>query len=162
MSGVNVNNNGINVYNNSINVDNNREIERERETERESNIIKLNYTKLDLLFNYLIMKDDFFEGLVEADRIAIIEILKKLKIYTTTTEYCTKEKLQELKIQYWAIKELYACPYKVYLDSLIDKDFTYVFLKAKVYKSYDTEEKLQDFMGYFIKSLMEEMRRNGN
>lgn len=127
-----------------------------------NNNILLNYTTLNLLFNYLIYKEQKFENLQEKDREAIITILKKLEIYITSIEYIPTNKLLELKIQYWTIMELYLSPYKLYINNLNKLDFMFRFFKTQQYVNYDSEEKLSHFVGYFIKSLREEMKENGN
>lgn len=127
-----------------------------------NNNILLNYTILNLLFNYLIYKGQKFENLQEKDREAIIAILKKLEIYTTSTEYIPQDKLLGLKIQYWVVTELYLSPYKIYINNLNKLDFMFRFFKTRQYVDYNSEEKLKHFVGYFIKSLREEMKANGN
>ena len=73
----------------------------------EGNII----TKLNLYFIYIIYnKGSQFKNIAEADKKAIVAILKKLELYIdepTILEYMTEEQLLELKIQYWVIKELF-------------------------------------------------------
>lgn len=157
--------NGVNVDNNLINDDDNTQIEREREIEREiereteTESKLLNYTKLDLLFNYLINEEEEFEKLTEIDKEIIIRNLKRLEIYATTTEYMPNKMILDLKIQYWAIMELYLSPYKIYLDKIKREDFLFRFLKTKQYIdiSTGTDEDLQHFVGYFIKSLQNKL-----
>lgn len=123
-----------------------------------NNNILLNYTKLNLLFNYLIYKEQNFEKLEEKDRIAIIVILKRLDIYTTSINYIPEETLKELKIQYWTIVEIYLSPYKIYLNNLNRMDFLFRFLKTKQYVECNLEDKLTHFINYFIKSLREDFK----
>ena len=59
--------------------------------------------------------------------------------------------------------ELYLSPYKIYLDKIKRDDFLFRFLKTKQYVDYSTgtDEDLKHFVGYFIKSLMEELKEKG-
>lgn len=127
-----------------------------------NNNILLNYTKLNLLFNYLIYKEQKFENLNEGDRSAITTILKRLELYITSTNYIPEDKLLEIKIQYWVIMEIYLSPYKVYINDLSRINFLFRFLKTKKYVSYDSDEELRKFVGYFIKSLREELKKDSN
>ena len=125
------------------------------------NNILLNYTKLNILFNYLIYKEQKFEKLKEDEREGIINILKKLELYTPSTDCIPEEKILELKLQYWAITELYLSPYKVYINKLNRVNFLFRFLKVKKYidyKNISNDEELKHFMGYFIKSIREELK----
>lgn len=121
---------------------------------------KLNYTKLNLLFDYLIYKENEFESLQEYERDNIVRILTRLEQYTTSVTYIPEDKIIDLKLQYWAITELYLSPYKLYMDKLNVKNFVFRFLKAKEYINYESgeEEDLKNFMKYFIKCLREEMK----
>lgn len=161
--------NGVNVDNNSINVDNNtqieREIEIESETEIENNKTKLNKTKLNNLFIYMINGQKNDENISEDDRTAIIRHLKRLELYFTNIEtlnIVSKEKILEYELQYWTIKELYFSPYKIYLDALTRDKFLLKFLQTQKYIKIDSESKLTDFVSYFIKSLREELENGGN
>ena len=131
-----------NIYNNTIN----------------NNII-LNYTTLNLLFNYLINNVKKFENLNDNDRIAIVNVLKRLEIYVTSLNSIPKNMIDDLKLQYWTIKELYLSPYKLYLDKLTNKKFMFRYLKTKQYMECDSEEKIGDFIAYFIKSLREDLEK---
>lgn len=149
--------NGVNVDNNLINDDDNtqieREIESEIEIETESKL--LNYTTLNLLFDYLRNEKEKFFELNEVDREVIVFKLKKLELYTKEIRGIPEDKLLELKIQYWVIMEIYLSPYKVYFNKLTREDFIFKFLKVKEYVDYTSgsENDLQHFVGYFIKSL---------
>ena len=148
---------GVNVDNNLINDDDNtqieREIESEIEIETESKL--LNYTTLNLLFDYLRNEKEKFFELNEVDREVIVFKLKKLELYTKEIRGIPEDKLLELKIQYWVIMEIYLSPYKVYFNKLTREDFIFKFLKVKEYVDYTSgsENDLQHFVGYFIKSL---------
>lgn len=161
------NKNGVNVDNNSINVNNNTQIEREieRETEIENNKTKLNKTKLNNLFIYMINGQKNDENISEDDRTAIIIHLKRLELYFTdieTLNYIPSERILEYELQYWTIKELYFSPYKVYLNALTRDKFLLKFLQTQKYIKIDNESKLTDFISYFIKSLREELKNGGN
>lgn len=128
------------------------------------NNIKLNYTKLNLLFNYLLYKEKKFENLDEADRTEIIKKLKELEIYTTMINHLPSTMILESKIKYWTIMQIYLSPYRVYWNNINRLNFMFRFLKAKTYMSYengDNEKKLEDFIAYFIKSLQGEIK-HGN
>ena len=82
--------------------------------------------------------------------------MKRLNIYIENAEELAKEfesfNLLELKIQYYAIKELYCSPYKIYLNNLSLNEFNLRFLKTKKYVDIDD---ISHFINYFIKSLQE-------
>lgn len=123
---------------------------------------KLNYTKLNLLFLYLINKENQFENISLADKQNIQTILKRLDLYIENYSCIPDEKLTELKIQYWTIAQLYCSPYRIYIDNLNIKNFNFRFLKTKEYCSYRDEKELVKFIGYFIKSLREEIKNETN
>lgn len=120
----------------------------------------LNYTKLNLLFNYLIYKEKKFENLKDSDRESIIAVLERLELYPVS-EYMSEEKINDLKVQYWAITEIYLSPYKIYLNNIKNEKFLFRFLKAKKYVDYmESEQELNHFMRYFIKSLQGELDKS--
>ena len=123
---------------------------------------KLNYTKLNLLFLYLINKENQFENISLADKQNIQTILKRLDLYIENYSCIPDEKLTELKIQYWTIAQLYCSPYRIYIDNLNIKNFNFRFLKTREYCSYQDEKELVKFIGYFIKSLREEIKNETN
>lgn len=123
---------------------------------------KLNYTKLNLLFLYLINKENQFENISLADKQNIQTILKRLDLYIENYSCIPDKKLTELKIQYWTIAQLYCSPYRIYIDNLNIKNFNFRFLKTKEYCSYQDEKELVKFIGYFIKSLREEIKNETN
>lgn len=131
-----------------------------------NNIILLNYTKLNLLFNYLIDKEKpNFENLKEKDKIIINSNLKRLEIFISTDnvfKYLDDEQLLDYKLQYYAITQIYLSPYKAYLDNLNKSNFLFRFFKAKQYTKINTEDDLVHFINYFIVCLREEMEKNGN
>ena len=123
---------------------------------------KLNYTKLNLLFLDLIKKENQFENISLAEKQNIQTILKRLDLYIENYSCIPDEKLTELKIQYWTIAQLYCSPYRIYIDNLNIKNFNFRFLKTKEYCSYQDEKELVKFIGYFIKSLREEIKNETN
>lgn len=147
-----------------------QEISRNKVTNKTTNKIttsnklntKLNYTKLNLLFLYLINKENQFEKISLADKQNIQTILKRLDLYIENYSCIPDEKLTELKIQYWTIAQLYCSPYRIYIDNLNIKNFNFRFLKTKEYCSYQDEKELVKFIGYFIKSLREEIKNETN
>lgn len=64
-----------------------------------------------------------------------------------------EEKVQELKILYWCIKEIYFSPHRAFLYSLSIDRLNFRFLKAKKYCSLNNPYK---FMNYFIKCLQDD------
>lgn len=100
----------------------------------------------------------------EIDKIVIVNKLKKLEIYIKEIPYSlSEEAIEDLKIQYWTIMEIYLSPYKIYLNKLTRENFIFRFLKVKKYINYKlgSEDDLKHFVSYFIKSLMEELKGNG-
>lgn len=154
----------------SIEVKGIQEMSRNKVTNKTTNKIttsnklntKLNYTKLNLLFLYLINKENQFENIPLADKQNIQTILKRLDLYIENYSCIPDEKLTELKIQYWTIAQLYCSPYRIYIDNLNIKNFNFRFLKTKEYCSYQDEKELVKFIGYFIKSLREEIKNETN
>lgn len=124
-----------------------------------NNNTKLNYTKLNLLFLYLIKEKEKFEYISEMDRDNIVRILEKLELYIQNYSSVPEDRLLELKIQYWSITQLYFSPYRIYLDNLNTKNFIFRFLKSKEYCNYNDEKDLSKFVGYFIKTLREEIKQ---
>lgn len=121
---------------------------------------KLNKTKLNLYYLYIIGKNLFFEEenktfeQIENEKISAIHTLKKMGIFVKDPAHDEKlpEKVREDYIyQYWAIKELDAGEYKSYINYLTREIFLEKYLKAEQRMSKDDEVK---FLSYFIKSLI--------
>ena len=77
-------------------------------------------TKLNLLFNY-IYKGGSGEkiGLTENDRNNLILIYSRLEMYVKDSkiyELMPEERVLDEKIMFWAIKEIYLSPHKIYLN----------------------------------------------
>lgn len=123
-------------------------------------------TTLDLFFNYINNNaQDFFENgkdkLNFQDKAIIVMHLKKLGIFIEDTrilEMFTEVKLLEIKIFYWAIKEIYFSAYKVYLNKLTYNNLCLRFLKAKEYVATEEGIDLERLIAYFIKCLQTELK----
>lgn len=123
-----------------------------------------NKTKLELLFNYIIYNKPNFEKISKEERKGIINILRKLDIFIDNTDilqYFSESQVFEYQLQYWAIKEIFFSPYKVFLGKLTRQQFVYRFFKAKKYM--DIEKcSIYEFLAYFIRCIQEEMEEGGN
>lgn len=131
-----------------------------------NNNILLNYTKLNLLFNYLSYKENHFENLTNADRNIIVHHLKRLDLYFDNIQLIDvvpKEKILETKIYYWVITSIWISEYKMYFENLKRNNFLFRFLKTKKYvpiTSESSEKDLKHFVSYFMKCLMEDMKND--
>ena len=121
-------------------------------------------TKLNLYFNYIYNKGlTKFENISANDKVAIINIMKRLEIYftpvnnTETWQYLSDEQLFDIKLQYWCVKEIYFSPYRTFLNELTRERFIFRFLKAKKYCSLDNP---YEFLNYFIKCVQEDFYKN--
>ena len=138
---------------------------REKTTiKRPSNNNKLNKIKLNSLYLFINKKNKNFEGLNETDRISIETTLKKLELYIENDKSLPEQIKFDLQLKYYAIAQIYLSPYKIYLLDLKEKLFTRIFLAAKKYCpiTIDDEDKLEDFMNYFIVCFRNELeKKNG-
>lgn len=127
---------------------------------------KLNQTKLNLFFNYISSKEAEFEGITESEKQGIIVNLKKLEIYidsNTNLDLLPEKFIEDAKLQYWVVKELYFSEYKVFLDELSRKDFLFRYLKTKKYMEMATRDyDIEEFVSYFIACLHDEMKGEKN
>lgn len=123
------------------------------------NKIKLNKNKLNILFNYLIYKEKNFENLSDTDREAVVICLKRLELYLTNTTYLTEKMLFQIQLQYWTITEIYLSPYKVYLNKLSRDKFMLNYFLTEKYITIDSEEKIAEFISYFITCLRKEFEK---
>lgn len=123
------------------------------------NNIKLNKNKLNILFNYLIYKEKNFENLSDTDREAVVVCLKRLELYLTNTTYLTEKMLFQIQLQYWTITEIYLSPYKVYLNKLSRDKFMLNYFLTEKYIIIDSEEKIAEFISYFITCLRKEFEK---
>lgn len=126
---------------------------------------KLNQTKLNLFFNYISNEEAEFDGISQSQKEGIIRILKDLEIYINPLANLSclpSNYIEDAKVQYWVIKEIYFSEYKVYLNNLKRNDFIFRYLKTQKYmeakENYDEEE----FVSYFITCLHDEMKGEKN
>lgn len=126
---------------------------------------KLNKIKLNSLYLFINKKNKNFEGLNEKDRISIEHTLKQLELYIGDhDEYLPEEMKFDLQLKYYAVTQIHLSSYKIYLLDLKEKLFTRIFLAAKKYCpiTIDDEDKLEDFMNYFIVCFRNELeKKNG-
>lgn len=122
---------------------------------------KLNQTKLNIFFNYISNGEAEFDGISSSQKQGIIVALESLEIYidaATNLEYLPENFIEDTKIQYWVVKELYLSEYKVYLRELTRNDFMFRYLKAKKYMEAKENYDEEDFVSYFITCLHDEMK----
>ena len=125
---------------------------------------RLNKIKLNSLYLFINKKNKNFEGLNETDRISIETTLKKLELYIENDKSLPEQMKFDLQLKYYAIAQIYLSPYKIYLTDLKEKLFTRIFLAAKKYCpiTIDDENRLEDFMNYFIVCFRNELeKKNG-
>lgn len=120
-------------------------------------------TRLDLFFNYINSTQDFFEdeknNVGIKDKTIIIMQLKRLGIIIeeeSILELFTDMQLEQTKIFYWIIKEIYFSPYKMFLNSLTYNMLCLKFLKAKQYTCTEEGYEVERLVGYIITSLRQE------
>ncbi len=117
-------------------------------------------TILDCYFLFIINNDSRKFGKIEVeDKMAIRTVMKQLKIYDyrdneETISKVPEEKLFDFKLKYWAVKELYFSPYRVYLGKIQRERFNLRFNKAKKY--VNPKQNTYHFLNYFIKSLQQD------
>lgn len=98
------------------------------------------------------------------DRLSIETTLKSLELYVENDTSLPEEMKFDLQLKYYAIAQIYLSQYKVYLVDLKEKMFTRIFLAAKKYCpiTIDEEDKIEDFMNYFIVCFRNELeKKNG-
>lgn len=125
---------------------------------------RLNKIKLNSLYLFINKKNKNFEGLNETDRTSIETTLKKLELYIENDKSLPEQMKFDLQLKYYAIAQIYLSPYKIYLTDLKEKLFTRIFLAAKKYCpiTIDDENRLEDFMNYFIVCFRNELeKKNG-
>lgn len=143
-----------------------KEIELDLELEKEQNETKLNQTKLNLIFNYinkfeLKRKLDFSlsedQQKEQARMFLVISTLKKLELFLADGNgfsIMTPEKQLDLLIKYYVIDEFSKSPYNFLLYKLNKENFN---LKYKKTEKYMSKDNLEEFIGYFITCLQEEL-----
>lgn len=123
---------------------------------------KLNQTKLNLFFNYILNRETEFDEISSLQKQGIIMNLKRLDMYmdpTANLNCIPEDFIEDTKIQYWVVKELYLSEYKVYLEDLTRKDFLFRYLKTKKYMESKEEYSIEEFVSYFIVCLHDEMKK---
>lgn len=115
-------------------------------------------TILDSYFNYINNSNaKKFENITAMDKVNLIETLIRLDLFVKNEEAIkpmTIEAKQDLKLQYWILKELYFSAYKVYLNKITREQFLLRFYKAKKY--VNPNENIYKFLNYAIKSLQQD------
>lgn len=118
-------------------------------------------TKLNLLFNY-IYKNGSGEkiGLTQNDKSNLILIYSKLELYVNNSkayEIMSAERVLDEKIMFWAIKEIYLSPHKIYLNTLTRDKFILKYYKTKKYITEKENYKIKEIIDYFMVCLHDEM-----
>lgn len=122
---------------------------------------KLNKTKLNLYYLYIVGKNSNFEEenktfeQIEKEKKAVICALKGLELFDDRPGL-TEEKRLDLMYQYWAIKEISEGQYKAYIKYLTREIFLEKYFKTEQRMSKDNE---QEFLSYFIKSLINAIKK---
>lgn len=144
-----------------------KEKELEKELELEQNATKLNQTKLKFIFNYinkyelkktLDLSHNQEDQKEQARMFLVINTLKRLELFITKEnifEIMTPEKQLDLLIQYYVIDEFSKSPYNFLLYKLNRENF---YLKYKKAEKYMSKNNLEEFIGYFITCLQEELQ----
>ena len=145
----------------------NGEKELDLEKEQEPNGTTLDYTTLNIIFNYINkyeLKKQLDLSLTEEEQkeharmFLVINTLKKLELYMTdkkTFEIMTEERQKDLLIQYYVIDEFSKSPYNFLLYKLNTENFNFRYKKAM---KYVDKSDLEEFVGYFITCLQEELK----
>ena len=144
-----------------------KEKELEKELELEQNTTKLNQTKLKFIFNYinkyelkktLDLSQNQEDQKEQARMFLVINTLKRLELFIAKEnifEIMTPEKQLDLLIQYYVIDEFSKSPYNFLLYKLNRENF---YLKYKKAEKYMSKNNLEEFIGYFITCLQEELQ----
>jgi len=144
------------------------EIELDIEKELEQNKTKLNQTKLNHIFNYINNSEQknfqklnlSEEEMKESARIFLVRnTLKKLEVLIENIrgfELMTEQRKQDILIQYYVIDEFSKSPYNFLLYKLNKENFN---LKYKKAEKYIPKENIEEFVGYLITCLQEELMK---
>ena len=120
-------------------------------------------TKLNLLFNYIYEEGNGKEiGLKQKDKEPLITLLKRLEMYCSTSEIyklMPEERVLDEKIMFWALKEIYLSPHRIYLKDLKRDQFALKYYKTKKYIMGKQNYRLEEVINYFIVCLHEEMEK---
>ena len=115
-------------------------------------------TILDCYFNYINNSNaKKFENITAMDKVNLIETLIRLGLFVKNEEAIkpmTIEAKQDLKLQYWILKELHFSAYRVYLNKMTREQFLLRFYKAKKY--VNPNQNIYKFLNYAIKSLQQD------
>ena len=118
-------------------------------------------TKLNLLFNYIYKGGNGEKiGLTENDRNNLILIYSRLEMYVKDSniyELMPEERVLDEKIMFWAIKEIYLSPHKIYLNLLTRDKFILKYYKTKKYITEKENYKIKEIIDYFMVCLHDEM-----
>ena len=90
--------------------------------------------------------------------------LKKMDIFienSTVLEALPEEKILEYKLLYWAVKEIYYSPQRLFLNTLTREQLYFRYFKAKKYMNLN-KCSIYEFSAYFITCLNEELEAGGN
>jgi len=143
-----------------------KEKELDLEKEQEPNDTTLDYTTLNIIFNYINkyeLKKQLDLSLTEEEQkeharmFLVINTLKKLELYMTdkkTFEIMTEERQKDLLIQYYVIDEFSKSPYNFLLYKLNTENFNFRYKKAM---KYVDKSDLERFVSYLIACLQEEL-----
>lgn len=123
---------------------------------------KLNKTKLNYLYLYIKDEKENFEGLSDVDKMSIQTTLKRLGLFIEDDTYLPEKMKFELQIKYYAVTQLYLSSYKLYLKDLTDEQLTFNYLQSKKYCPIENEDKLEDFMNYYIVCLRKDLKNETN
>ena len=144
----------------------NGEKELDLEKEQEPNGTTLDYTTLNIIFNYINkyeLKKQLDLSLTEEEQkeharmFLVINTLKKLELYMTdkkTFEIMTEERQKDLLIQHYVIDEFSKSPYNFLLYKLNTENFNFRYKKAM---KYVDKSDLERFVSYLIACLQEEL-----
>ena len=144
----------------------NGEKELDLEKEQEPNGTTLDYTTLNIIFNYINkyeLKKQLDLSLTEEEQkeharmFLVINTLKKLELYMAdkkTFEIMTEERQKDLLIQYYVIDEFSKSPYNFLLYKLNTENFNFRYKKAM---KYVDKSNLERFVSYLIACLQEEL-----
>lgn len=118
-------------------------------------------TKLNVFFNFIINNKSSTQkiNIPLEDKENLIMFYRKLDIYIDNPyilEIIPEEKIFEYKLLYWAIKEIYYSPQRLFLDSLTKEQMYLRYYKTKKYMDLD-QCSIDEFSAYFITCLNEEM-----
>lgn len=116
-----------------------------------------------MLFNYIYINNSDCEkiGLNESDYEPFTHLLKRLELYAENKEayeLMPINRVMDEKIIMWAIKEIYASPYKIYINKLDRSLIMHKYAKTKKYIMQKMNYTLEDIINYFIVCLQDELK----